>query len=331
MQTGMKQPSNSNRTRDQHFVPQLHLKHFRGEVPKNMIWTYSKVRGIVRPSRIQETGFKKNFYSVQDEGGVYFDDIDNMLTDIENRSTDPYHKLLSGEIPTGQERADFSVFLATSFTRSPALIRSFAESSARMSTLEVRMNAKDRNRFDGMIDRIERETGEALFDRDAAFEFINDPRRYTIGISEKSGLKAIGIADKLAPMLFDRHWHVIESVAEPFITCDNPVCRWVPPDSVHPIYGDGGFVNRRAEISYPLSARRLLLLTGEPIGQSILYANTQAVWSQNELRVMDAEDHVFADRKDESITALVKKYKDHRPRSHIGASEANDFEVSITR
>ncbi len=296
-----------------------------------MIWTYSKSRGIARPSRIEETGFKKNFYSIRDESGQYQDDIDNMLTDIENRAIRPYDRLLAGEIPTGQERADFSTFLATSFTRSPALIRSYAEASARMKTFEIRVNANDRTRFDRMIDRMERKTGNKIRDRKEVFEFINDPSRYKIGISEKSGLRAIGIADSLAPMLFDRHWHIIESVTDSFITSDNPVCRWVPSDSVHPIYGDGGFANRRAEISYPLSKRRLLLLTGEPLGQSVLYAGSQAVRLQNELRAIEAEDNVFADRKDESISALISRHKDRRPRSHIGAIEANDFEVDISR
>jgi hypothetical protein len=327
----MKKQPNQKRTKDQHFVPKLHLKHFQGEMPKNMIWTYSKSRGTARPSRIKETGFKKNFYSVRDDNGQYLDDIDIMLTDIENRATASYERLLAGEIPTGQERADFSVFLATSFTRSPALIRSYAEASARMKTFEVRINTNDRTRFDRMIDRIERKSGEKVKDRDELFEFINDPSRYKIGISEKSGLRAIGIADNLAPMLFDRHWHIIESVTDPFVTSDNPVCRWVPPDSVHPIYGDGGFANRRAEISYPLSAGRLLLLTGKPKGQSILYAGSRAVWLQNELRTINAEDNVFADRKDDSILALINRHKNRRPRSHIGASEANDFEVDITR
>ena len=70
------------RTKDQHYVPRLHLQHFCGESPKNMIWTYSKSRGTARPSRIEETGFQKNYYSMKDDEGNFRDEIESLLADI---------------------------------------------------------------------------------------------------------------------------------------------------------------------------------------------------------------------------------------------------------
>lgn len=319
------------RTKDQHYVPRLHLQHFCGESPKNMIWTYSKSRGTARPSRIEETGFQKNYYSMKDDEGNFRDEIESLLADIEAKASAPYLRLLAGEIPTGQDRADFAVFLASCYSRSPAIIRSFAEGYARMAHLQLRLNTSTRTQFDNLMDRMERDTGEKVEDRDEVFSLINDPTRYSIGISEKRGLKAIELADSLAPLLFQRIWHVVESVAGRFITSDNPICRWVPPDSIHPIYGDGGFKNGRAEISFPLSSTRMLVMSGKQLGEGVLYAGSATVAGLNRMRAAEAEEFLYADCKDERITAFASEFKEKRSRMIIGMEEAQEVEVNVTR
>lgn len=319
------------RTKDQHYVPRLHLQHFCGESPKNMIWTYSKRGRKPRPSRVEETGFQKNYYSVRGDDGAYFDDIDNKLTEIENESRAPYRRLLSGELPEGQERANFAMFVTTSFARSPSLIRSYAEAFGRSAQLQMRMQAEKHNEFNLLIDAMERDTGNYVEDRDELFAFINDPSRYRIEVSEKRGLRAIGIADKLAPLLYERYWHVVEATGGTFLTSDNPVYRWVPRDSIHPIFGDGGFKNPRAEITFPLSSTRMLVISGVRLGEGLLYANSKHVWNLNRMRSANAEELIFADRKDDRISALVEEFKDERPRMMVDHDYARDIEVSLHR
>lgn len=324
-------PMVGKRTKDQHYVPRLHLEHFCGDSPKNMIWTYSKSGRKPRPSRVQETGFQKNYYSVRGEDGSYFDDIDNKLTEIENEAAAPYRRLLSGELPEGQERANFAMFVATSFSRSPSLIRSYAEAFGRSAQLQMRMHAESSSRFNRFIDAMEYKTGNRIEDRDELFAFVNDPSRYTIKVSEKRGLRAIGIADKLAPLLYERYWHIVEATGGIFLTSDNPVYRWVPRETVHPIYGDGGFKNPRAEITLPLSSTRMLVICGVQLGEGLLYANSEHVWNLNRMRTANAEDLIFADRKDDRINALVQEFKDERPRMMIGHDYARDVDVSLGR
>lgn len=319
------------RTKDQHYVPRLHLQHFCGESPKNMVWTYSKGNRKPRPSRVEETGFQKNYYSVRSEDGAYVDDIDDKLTEIENEAMAGYRRLLSGELPEGQERANFAMFLATSYSRSPSLIRSYAEAFARSAQLRMRMHAEKPDRFNRFLDAMERDTGNRIENRDEVFAFINDPTRYTLEVSEKRGLRAIGIADELAPLLYDRYWHVVEAVGETFITSDNPVFRWVPRESIHPMLGDGGFKNVRAEISYPLSSTKILVMSGTRLGEGVLYASAQHVWSLNRMRAANAEDLLFADRKDDRISALAYEFRDERPRMMIGHHYAEDVEVNLGR
>ncbi|MCP3732995.1 DUF4238 domain-containing protein [Sphingomonas sp. MG17] len=319
------------RTKDQHYVPRLHLRHFRGEAPKNMVWTYSKSRGTVRPSRVEETGFKRNFYSVQTDDGVYNDDLDNALSDIENKAAPVYERLLAGEIPQGQDRADFASFVATCYSRSPAMVRGYAESVARMNVLELRLQATKPARFNRLMDEMQRDTGLVVEDRDALMAFVNDPSRYHIGVSEKLGLQSVALADELAPILFRRYWNIVTAVGDAFITCDNPVYRWVPPDTVHPIYGDGGFKNGRGEVTLPLSSTKLLLIGGRTSEGDALAVGWREVEQLNRMRAAHAEEVLFADRKDDRIAALAREFANSRPRMRIGMDAANDFEVQINR
>jgi len=69
------------RPRNQHYVPELHLKHFIGAEPKGMVWTYDNQTGTVRHSIPKETGFQRNYYSVLgEEEGQYDDSIEEWLS-----------------------------------------------------------------------------------------------------------------------------------------------------------------------------------------------------------------------------------------------------------
>lgn len=319
------------RTKDQHFVPRLHLQYFTGDAPKNMVWTYSKRRDKPRPSRVQETGFQKNYYSVRSGDGVYHDDIEDLLAEIESKAAAPYRALLAGDIPSGQARADFAVFVATCFSRSPAQIRSWADAAARSAQIQLRMSAETRGRFDRIADAMERDTGKAIPDRDSAFAFINDPSRYTLGISEKRGLQAIGAADAITPLLYERSWVIAEALEGRFVTSDNPVCRWVPAETISPIYGDGGFANPRAQISFPLSSTKLLIIAGVPQVETVLPIDGAEVLNFNRIRAAYAEDLVFADRNDAAISAMVEEFRGERPRMLVGHPYVGEVEVQVTR
>lgn len=327
----MARSSSTKRTKAQHYVPRLHLRHFRGAAPKNMIWTYSKSRGTARPSRIEETGYQRNFYSVLDADGEYRDEIDNLLQGIESSAASPYRQLLAGVIPEGQARADFAVFVATCFTRSPAFIRAYAEATARSMQLELRLNAQDLSSFNRLADEMEQATGECIEDREEAFRFLNDPTRYTIGISEKAGLKAIGVADDLTPLLMNRRWNVAVAHGDTFITSDNPVYRWVPPETIHPIYGCGGFKNARAEVSFPLSSSMMLIIGDGLASEGQIFVGSEDVQNLNLMRAANAEEFLYANSKDDRFIKLAADFRDQKPRMTIGHRFATDVVVDVKR
>src|SRR5690242_349243 len=57
------------RPKRQHYVPKVHLRHFVGAAPANMIWTFDLVQSRWRTSTIDNTAVQSNFYSVETPEG----------------------------------------------------------------------------------------------------------------------------------------------------------------------------------------------------------------------------------------------------------------------
>ncbi|HEX4737952.1 MAG TPA: DUF4238 domain-containing protein [Allosphingosinicella sp.] len=318
------------RTKNQHFVPRLHLQHFRGEQPKNMIWTYDAEKGTARPSRIEETGAQTNFYSIKRDDGSYLDTLEKWLEGVETAADEPYRALLRGDIPKGQAKADFAVFVASLFARSPSLIRAQAEGYAQALQMEMDVHWGTRERFDRFIDRFEADTGEHVRDRDHLFAFWHDKKRFFMEISQKRGLSIIGATDKITDFLYERNWYLLDASESFYVTGDSPVFRYVDPDATHPIYGDGGFKNPASEVTLPLSPLRLLMITGHSVRERHFTLGPEAVWGLNAARAYQAERFLYSHVKDERVSELAAKHKDDRQRFQIGWSKGF-AEVKLTR
>lgn len=313
------------RTKNQHYVPRMHLQHFVGDTPKNMVWTFDNERERWWASTVENTGAQTNFYSVIDEDGNRVDLLDETLRQIESKAAAGYADLLAGTVPTDQARADFSMFVATQFCRTPAMINAYAAGHAETADLQLDILLASRESFEKTAAAYQRDTGNDLGDYDTLRSFHADKSRYTIAVHQKRGLKALAIADDLAPLLYRRTWYIVDAQEGFFITSDNPVFRWVPPEAIHPIYGDGGFKNIKAEVSFPLSRSRLLLMTGQDgsVGTNgpHLQASRDVVDQMNRLRAYAAERCVYSPIREAAIAKMAMDHREHKTRfqiSHTG-------------
>jgi hypothetical protein len=81
---------------------------------------------------------------------------------------------------------------------------------------------------------------------------------------------------------------------------------------VHPFYGDMGFVNPTAEVTFPLSHSHLLLMTL----QDESYPPTLSpdlVDFANQARAAYADRYLYAAQQDQRIVALAENFRDSRP------------------
>lgn len=294
------------RPKKQHFVPEMHLKHFGGTRPAGMVWTYDNHTGTARPSLARETAAQTNFYSAPAEEGQHDDSIEEWLAGVENEAAAPYEMLLAGEIPQDQARADFSVFLSSMFARSLATRRMYAEIIAAGHQAIAKVITATPQCFEEHIKRFEAEEGPIdQHIRERLYDFARDSTRYDLVVSREATLKALLLSDKLLKVFFEMGWQVLVSEQQHLISSDSPVTRASPDDQP----GGGGFIHRQVEVTFPLSPTHCLLLTWRrdlsgfrPISRSIARMI-------NVERAQHAERFLYADRFDGGIQRLGQKYK----------------------
>jgi hypothetical protein len=97
--------------------------------------------------------------------------------------------------------------------------------------------------------------------KEAVRQSMIDPSRYSLVLPQELTLSALKIAETLAPLFFDMKWSILRAKHGFYITSDNPVVREVDPTTRHPFYGDGGFMNKTVEVTFPLSRGLLLLMS----------------------------------------------------------------------
>jgi len=140
-----------------------------------------------------------------------------------------------------------------------------------------------------------------------------DPSKYVMQIGKERTLAILGAADKLAPILFDMNWSIVEPLHGFFITTDNPLVREVDPNTRHPIYGDHGFLNKTAEVLFPLSPQRLLLMSW---GDGAL---DRGIFERDHVDIVNrrlaarSDRYVFAHIYHKRLKDLASEFKDSRP------------------
>lgn len=300
----------------QHYNPVLQLRHFAGPEPKGHVWTYDKDTGDVRSSTPENTGFETHYYTLDNDDGTKDTVVEDWLATVEGINAPIYEKLISKAGLTDQERHDFAHFLAVQYFRTPSMRRVIGKTYGQHIQIMSYANAINDKAFDAWIRRYERDTGEVLDDEMKAIvrQRMIDPTGYELLVPKHYTVKPMfETSEKLAGILYEMTWGLLVAGQEGyFITGDNPVVRRVHKDSVHQIYGDGGFMNNTAEITYPLTPGLMLMLfwdnakrrTFDPYGIPREYLR-----DQNRARATNAERFLYGPIKDTGILRLAVKYR----------------------
>src|SRR4051812_28594823 len=238
----------------QHFIPRLHLRHFIGQQPAGQVWTYDAETGDVRSSTPENTAVETHFYSFGAADGKMDTRIEEFFANAESKAASIYTSLLSGIIPPAdsQERADFATFIALMYARTPTMRRMHGEFIGRQMQIMSYAYGRNKQAFEALGRRVEEAGGSVLTDeeKERLRQNFIDPSGFVMQVTKEATLPALGLADKLAPLFFRMKWSLISAANGFFITSGNPVVREVDPKSVHKFYGDGGFANKTAEITF---------------------------------------------------------------------------------
>jgi hypothetical protein len=115
-------------------------------------------------------------------------------------------------------------------------------------------------------------------------------------------------------------WITLECNDQHLITSDNPVVRVTPPDAYHPMYGDGGFLNKRTFVTLPLTPTKLLELHwGNRLRPGVYRVDRERGRLYNRQRAAFSERYLYASRRDSGIMTLARKYARPGVRMDLGS------------
>jgi hypothetical protein len=317
----------------QHSIPRLHLKHFAGQQPKGQVWTYDKATGKARSAVPEETAVFTHFYSVELDDGTYDTRIEEFLSTIETKAGPIYEELIADKFPdSDQKRADFALFVALLYLRTPAMRRDAANMIGRWIQITNYAYGVHDGAFDGLTRRIEKERGEPISPvvQEKFRQMLIDPSNYTLRIPKEQTFTSFRTADKLAPILFRMNWSIVRPRHGYFISSDNPVTRFVDPKTSHPIYGDHGFLNKTAEVTLPLTPQAILLMTWRGDVPPNAVIELAHVRHMNRQRAIFADQFLYAHLSDKRLQRLATDFKDSRPittTDGFGPDKFGDIEV----
>ncbi|KPF43149.1 hypothetical protein IP76_15425 [Rhizobium sp. AAP43] len=294
-------------------MPDFYLRHFLDD--RDHLWIYDKraedIEASIRFSDPSNVGLQGNIYSVRKEDGTYDDRIDEWLQGVENKAAPIHRKLISGLMVDGQEKADYSVFLSSLATRTPAILNRVAELHGAYIQNRTNKILADEQRFRQEIQSFKESPFCAdpnNFDVDAIAEFLKN-RRYKLRINQRAGLMAFQVTDKLTDKFFDMSWSLYESQNSRFITSDNPLVQTFVGTASR-----SEQIARPIEVAtLPLSPSVMLEMKWESTESGMVRRRDKDVAGlYNSMRAANAEQFVFASRRDAAIAALVQKYRHHR-------------------
>jgi hypothetical protein len=319
-----------------HTVPRLHLQHFTGNEPAGQVWTYDAEAGREWSAIPEETSVQTHFYSVEQDDGTMDTRLEEFLAEVESKVAPIYENLLKGKLPGDEQgRMDFAQFLALMYMRTPAMRRMAAQIRGRGAQIMSYAYASNEKAFDRVTRELEAKKGAPIDPEIKAKvrqEMLNPSGAYVMEVSKESTLMALGASDKLTPMLFQMKWTLIEADHGYFITSDNPLVRWVDPITRHPIYGDHGFENKTAEVTFPLSPKKLLLLSWQKELAEAASFPREHVDYENEKRAEHSDRFLHSHVQYKRIRTLAEKYKNSRPGMTTGGYGPRTFApIAIAR
>lgn len=298
-----------------HFNPILHIRRFVGDAPKGQVWTYDKREGHVRPAKPANTAVQAHFYSFERDDGTMDTTMEDCVSKIESDAAPVYEALLQGKTPDDpQARADFALFLALMYVRTPTMRRMAAEMQGRGLQTFGYAHVANPKAFDSLVRRIEQEGGPS-FDaeqKERVRQVLLNPSNFVMEVSGQHMLPIVlGAIDKLTPILFAMKWSIVRPVGGFYITSDNPMVRVVDVDP-KTRHQDGGFLNKTARVIYPLSPDRLLFMSWNHHAPEVDFYAPQGVTDVNRALAAHADRYLYAHIKDDKLSQLAAEFRDTR-------------------
>jgi len=310
----------------QHEVPRFYLEYFAGS---DGVWTFDKHRdGASYVTSAENTAVVRHRYSVTNPDGSKDTRIEAFLSNVvESKAKIATENLLSAGHLDGQMRVDFAYFVANTYARSEATRRQYAELRVHSVQLRDYLTAKHDGAFKTHMEKYQKAHGNLTAQEIADLrDAMLNPQNYTVTINREATVGTLKYADKLAPIIFNMRWTILEAEkGSHFVTSDNPVLWRVPPLHAEAFY-DGGIAHKKVELRFPLTKTLCLLANWEKDTPRRFTLDDDLVAAMNNQTAESAERFLYAHENSDAIKELAKRHKDNR--AHIQMSGRGPKEYS---
>jgi Protein of unknown function (DUF4238) len=318
----------------QHTTPRFHLAQFAGNDPKGCVWVYDADSQTSRPSVPESVGVERNFYSVKRTDGTWDTTIDDWITGVESKAEPIYRRLLSGELPEDdtQEKYDFALYLAVMLARTTAHRQKAAQAYAHFAQIRHYAVGIDDQAFASHVAAYERKTSEVMPTevRERVRAIMLDPSDFIVQVPKEVSIPGLLVIDDLAPLFLKMRWSMFVPANGFFITSDNPILHRNNPARRHLI--QHGFRDKTAEITFPLSPQRTLLLTWARWPPPAFALQRRAVDELNKAVAINSERFLYAHIEHRHIAKLSRTFGATKPRMRFGGFGPKNFsEVRLKR
>ena len=220
----------------------------------------------VRMQQPENTGVIGHFYTVTDEHGRKRYELEQVLSEFEDKAAPVIKKLAAGENLTDNERCDMAIFIAMGMFRTPDMIDSLKAANGHMVRRMTQLTFRDVEQVKAILrNKPDAPTTEEELEKEAKdlVEFVKNDQ-YEI---ETSHHWALGMAWKMfsnvAPILSGRDWLVVhrDNDKKSFITTDAPLVLTTVAPRENTFWGVG-FANADALILFPLTESCALVIFG---------------------------------------------------------------------
>lgn len=280
------------------------------------MWTYDKDAGVSRSAIPEETAIFTHFYSVERDDGSYDTSVEEFLAYNESKAAPIYKNIITHQHPnTHDDRSTFSLFLALLYLRTLAKRNDAAKVISRAAQIHRYAYGSHENAFRGLIHKLEEERGEKISSeiQEEVRRRLIDPTWSEILVHKAATLTQLQSCDKIAHLFFNMHWIMVTPRNGFFITSDNPIVKHVSPDTISPIYGDNGFLNKSIQVTFALSPQLMLMMAWDRHIPKILEFERPSVEAWNQLRALHAEKYLYSHLQHRNIQRLADRTRKSRP------------------
>jgi hypothetical protein len=295
-----------SKPRLQHEIPRFYLDHFKCR-HSGRVEAFDLANKKLFCEKPLELARVRDSYVFTETDGTKNHAVDDLLEHCEDlvaKPTDgvsPYDKVVAGATLSADDRAAFSLFVASMHVRSPFVRRQVAELKAAVLGARGREIAGDNARWAECEEDLRR-LGDYSPEVAARCRQRLLAQDYVLETSREGTLIAVAGLPDFADIVHSMQWSILRTSRGQFVTCDSPLVhkagRFAPNGGVD-------LRDKLSTLSLPLTSSACWIGHWRTDRPRVIRATPKQIRIYNQLRALNAERQIYAVPLLQNLPALA--------------------------